>query len=108
MRRAILASLALVMAATGAYAAEGAALYQKCIKCHGFRGDQKAMGWSQVIAGWPADRVEGALKGYREGTYGGENKDIMKGQAAPLSDEDIKALSEYVNSLKQHAPAGSE
>jgi len=81
--------------------ANGEALYKKCISCHGDKGQTKALGKSEVITGWDAAKVEEALKGYKAGTrnvhgMGG----LMKGQVASYSDEDIKAVSEYISKLK--------
>ena len=42
-----------------------------------------------------ADIVK-ALNGYKDGSYGGAMKGLMKGQVAKLSDDDIKALADYM------------
>ena len=34
-----------------------------------------------------------ALKGYKDGTYGGSMKALMKGQVAGLSDADMEAIA---------------
>ncbi len=88
-------------AEAAAGAANGEALYKKCVSCHGAKAEKKALGKSEVIAGWDAAKVEEALKGYKAGTrnvhgMGG----LMKGQVASYSDEDIKAVSEYISKLK--------
>jgi cytochrome c553 len=74
--------------------------FAKCVSCHGAKAEKKALGKSQVIAGWDAAKTEKALKGYKDGSYGGAMKGVMKGQVATLSDEDIKALAEYIATLK--------
>ena len=53
-----------------------------------------------MIAGWDAEKVEKALHGYKDGSYGGAMKGVMKGQVAGLSDADIKALAAYISGLK--------
>ena len=58
------------------------------------------MNKSQVIAGWDAAKTEAALHGYKDGSYGGPMKGLMKGQVASLSDADIKAVSAYIAGLK--------
>ncbi len=88
-------------AAGAATAANGEALYKKCVSCHGAKAEKKALGKSEVIAGWDVAKLEEALKGYKAGTrnihgMGG----LMKGQVASYSDEDIKAVSEYISKLK--------
>ncbi len=80
---------------------KGAELYKKCVSCHGAKGEKKGLGKSEVIAGWDVAKLEEALKGYKAGTrnvhgMGG----LMKGQVASYSDEDIKAVSEYISKLK--------
>ena len=84
-------ALALLVASVGLMAADGAALFKKCQSCHGVKAEKKALGKSQVIAGWDAAKIEAALKGYKAGTYGGPMKGVMKGQVAKYSDADLKA-----------------
>ncbi|WP_295052366.1 c-type cytochrome [Sulfuricurvum sp.] len=82
-------------------AAEGGALYQKCAACHGAKGEKAALGKSEVIAGWKADKTLDALKGYKAGTRNTKGMGaIMKGQTATLSEGDMKTLSEYIAGLK--------
>jgi len=89
-------------AAPAADAAKGKAVYAKCAGCHGPNGERKALGKSEVIAGWDAAKTEEALKGYKEGKRDAHGMGgTMKGQAASLSDEDIKAVAAYIASLKK-------
>jgi cytochrome c553 len=92
--------LLVAVAASSLMAADGAALYKKCAGCHGVKAEKKALGKSKVIAGWSAAQTEKALKGYKDGTYGGPMKGLMKGQVASYSDADIKAVSVYIEGLK--------
>ena len=99
MKKVVLTLVAL--GAMSFLAADGAALYKKCAGCHGAKGEKKALGKSEVIAGWDVAKSEEALKGYKAGTrnvhgMGG----LMKGQVASYSDADIKAVSEYIHGLK--------
>ena len=99
MKKVVLTLVAL--GAMSFLAADGAALYKKCAGCHGAKAEKKALGKSEVIAGWDAAKTEEALKGYKAGTrnvhgMGG----LMKGQVASYSDADIKAVSEYIHGLK--------
>jgi cytochrome c553 len=86
--------------AAAAEAAKASTLFNRCAGCHGVKAEKKALNASQVIAGWDAAKTEKALKGYKDGSYGGAMKGVMKGQVAALSDEDIKALAEYIATLK--------
>lgn len=82
-------------------AADGGALYQKCAACHGLKGEKPALGKSEVIAGWKADKTLDALKGYKVGTRNIKGMGaLMKGQVAALSDADMKALGDYIEAMK--------
>ena len=80
---------------------EAASLYKSCAGCHGTKGEKKALGKSEKIGGWSAAKVEEALKGYKAKTRNVHGMGaVMQGQAAKLSDEEIKALAEYIEKLK--------
>jgi len=74
-----------------------AANYAACAGCHGAKGEKKALGKSAVIKGWPVEKTVAAMKGYKDGSYGGPMKGVMKGQATRLSDADIQALAEQIS-----------
>ena len=71
----------------------------KCAGCHGQEGEKRALRKSQVIKGWTKEEVVTTLNGYKEGTYGGPLKGVMKSQVLNLSNEDINALGEYIASF---------
>ncbi|MGZ5207927.1 MAG: c-type cytochrome [Sulfuricurvum sp.] len=82
-------------------AADGSALYQKCAACHGQKAEKAALGKSEVIAGWKADKTLDALKGYKAGTRNTKGMGaLMKGQTATLSDADMKTIAGYIATLK--------
>ena len=86
---------------TAAMAADGAALYAKCASCHGQKGEKKPLGKPAVIKGQSAADLEKKLKGYKAGTLNLHGMGaLMKAQVASLSDEDIKALAEYMATFK--------
>ncbi len=77
---------------------DGASLFaSKCSSCHGKKAEKHALGKSEIIAGWTSDKVKKALHGYKNGTFGGSMKVIMKGQVSKLSDADISALATFVS-----------
>ena len=82
-------------------AADGASIYKKCAGCHGAKAEKPALGKSKIIASMSEDEISKALNGYKDGTYGGPMKGLMKGQVASLKKEDISSLSTYIASLKQ-------
>ncbi|MDX1295529.1 MAG: c-type cytochrome [Sulfurimonadaceae bacterium] len=80
-------------------AADGAALYKtNCASCHGATGEKKALNKSQVIKDFTQADFVAALKGYKDGTYGGAMKALMKGQVAKLSDADMEAIAKEIAS----------
>lgn len=89
-----------LLGATVLSAADGAALAKKCVACHGASFEKHALGKSQVVKGWKADKIVAALKGYKDGTYGRAMKSVMKGQVAQLSDADIQAIAKHIEALK--------
>lgn len=74
-------------------------LYNSCKGCHGMKGEKVAMGKSKVISSMKSEEIVKALTGYKDGTYGGALKTMMKGQAMRLTAKDIKTLSEYIPTL---------
>ncbi len=64
-----------------------------CAGCHGKNFEKKAMNVSKVVKDMSKDDIVKALKGYKDGTYGGAMKGIMAGQAKGLSDTDIEEIA---------------
>ena len=81
--------------------ADGSVLYKKCAGCHGASAEKVALGKSKVIANMSEDELNVALNGYKDGTYGGAMKGLMKGQVASFSQDDIKAVASYITTLKK-------
>ena len=80
---------------------DAAALFKSCAGCHGAKGEKKALGKSDIIAGWSSLKVQEALKGYRSKKRNIHGMGaVMQGQAAKLSDDEIKALGAYIEKLK--------
>ena len=79
----------------------GSKIFKKCAGCHGVHGEKKALGKSKIIAKFEKKDIIKALKGYKEGTYGGKMKMVMKGQASSLKEEEINDVAEYISTLKK-------
>jgi len=92
--------LGLTLISTMMLASDGAALYSKCAGCHGTQGEKKALGKSQVINEMSQTDLVTALNGYKDGSYGGPMKGLMKGQVAKLNNADIEALATYITTNK--------
>lgn len=97
--KALAVMCAATLVATSMWAA-GADTYKKCASCHGPKGEKAALGVSKIIASMSKDDIAKALKGYKDGTYGGAKKGIMKGQASSLNDAQIEELAAYIPTLK--------
>ncbi len=81
-------------------AADGADLYKKCTSCHGAAGEKHALNKSKIINEMSKEEIVTALKGYKDGTYGGAMKALMKGQVASYDDAKINAVSEFIAAKK--------
>ena len=92
MKKVIIASLILVASASIA----SADAYTKCAGCHGAAGEKVALNKSKIIKDMSKADIVSSLKGYKDGTYGGAMKGIMKGQVASLSDADIQAIADKI------------
>ena len=82
-------------------AADGAAIYKKCAACHGEKADAKYANKVPALTSISKeDRIK-ALQGYKEGSNNafGMGK-VMQLHAKSLSEEDMAAVSEYIDSLK--------
>ena len=91
----------LLAGSTLLMAADGAALFAKCAGCHGQKGEKSALGKSAIIQGEDAATTVKKLEGYKAGTLNAHGMGaLMKGQVASMSDEDIKAVAEYIAGLK--------
>lgn len=83
----------------GSSSLSGKEIFKVCATCHGVNAEKAALGKSKVIKGWDSVKIENALHGYKEGTYGGPMKAVMKGQVSKLDSEEIEAVSEYISNL---------
>tara|TARA_B100001063_G_scaffold196134_1_gene188021 strand:+ start:186 stop:464 length:279 start_codon:yes stop_codon:yes gene_type:complete len=70
--------------------------YAKCVGCHGANGEKAAMGKSKIIKDMTKADFIAAMKGYKDGSYGGPMKGLMKGQVSSLSDADIEAIANQI------------
>jgi len=95
----IVATKTEATADSASLAEKGKGLFLKCAGCHGTNAEKPALGKSQIIKGWDAEKVANSLKGYKDGTYGGAMKGVMKSQVINLSDEEINAIGAYVASF---------
>ena len=74
----------------------GAKTYAGCIACHGSRGEG---GVGPALAGQAGDAIYSKLVQYKNGETRGAQSALMWSQASTLSDEDMKNLGAFVESL---------
>ena len=84
------------VAAEAVAALPGEAKYVGCVACHGPNGGG---GIGPALAGRDTDYIVGRLTAYRANETVGAQSALMWGQAAALSDDDIKDLADYVVSF---------
>ena len=82
-------ALGSLLASSALYAAGTAG----CLGCHGANFEKVAMGKSKVVKDMSKADIVAALKGYKDGSYGGAMKGLMKGQVASLDDAAIEAMA---------------
>jgi cytochrome c len=85
------------------FAADGAAIYQKCTVCHGADGKMVYLNKVPALAGKDKALLIERMEGYKKGEinlYG--MGALMKAQANLhlKSDADIEAVAEYLSNLK--------
>ena len=83
------------------FAADGAAIYKKCAACHGEKANVKYANKVPALASISKEERVKALQGYKDGSNNnfGMGK-VMQLHAKNLSDEDMAAVSEYIEGLK--------
>jgi len=75
----------------------GASSITKCVGCHGKDFEKHALGKSKVVKDMNLTQISTALKGYKDGTYGGAMKAVMKGQ---VKDSNITQILKDINSSR--------
>ena len=85
-------ALSSLLAASALYGVSTSA----CTGCHGQNFEKAALGKSKIVKDMSKEEIVKALKGYKDGSYGGTMKGLMKGQVASLSDTDIEAIASSI------------
>lgn len=86
-----------------ASSANGKEIYDKeCKSCHGTDGKMKALGKSNPIAGTAAESIVKDMKEYQNKTLDKHGMgNVMNLNASRLKENEIKAVAEYIASLKK-------
>jgi cytochrome c553 len=88
----------LVIASTSLMAASGVSLARNCVGCHGVNFEKAALGRSDIVKGWSAERIESALISFKTTTESDEI--VMKNQVSNFSNEQIKSIAKYISNIK--------
>ena len=67
--------------------------FAKCAGCHGAAGEKPALGKSKVIGDMSKADITAAIKGYKDGSYGGPMKGLMVAQVKDLTDADVAEIT---------------
>ncbi|WP_457745962.1 hypothetical protein [Sulfurimonas sp.] len=69
---------------------------KQCFACHGKDWSKSALGKSLIVKNMSEKNIAKALKGYKNGSYGGPMKGIMKGQVARYTDKELDAIAQAI------------
>jgi len=86
----------IIIVAVLAIGAQATPLYTKCVACHGAAGEKSALNKSLIIKDMSKADFVSAMKGYKDGSYGKDQKALMKAQVAPLSDAQIEEIASFI------------
>lgn len=70
-----------------------------CASCHGYDYDKQALSKSKIVSKMTKEEIEESLLGYKDGTYGGAMKSLMKSQVMKYTDEELKVIAEMINEI---------
>lgn len=76
--------------------ADGTYDLSACAACHGENFEKKALGVSKIVKDMTKEEVETALLGYKNGTYGGDFKELMKGQVERYTDDELRGIAQQI------------
>ena len=98
MKKVVLATVALV----GFAFADAPASYATCKACHGVKGETNitTQNKSHVPANLAKADIVKALNGYKDGSYGGVMKNLMKTHVETKTPEQIEVLADYISKLQ--------
>ena len=99
MKKLLIVSGVAALLSTAAFA-DGATIYKKCIACHGAKAEKVFNNKVPALTSLDAAAIEESLKGYKTGANKFGLGAMMKPIATPMSDDDIKAVAEYIQTLK--------
>ena len=80
---------------------DGAKIYQKCIACHGEKGEKYAMGQSRRLVNLTANTLVDRLRSYRDAPAKSKTVKIMQAQVKYFDDQHFDVVVAYIKTLSQ-------
>ncbi|PSM52279.1 periplasmic monoheme cytochrome c553 [Campylobacter blaseri] len=101
MKKFLIVSVLAGLACSSVVAADGATLYKKCVACHGAKAEKKYLGKIPALNTIEVDKMVEDMMAYKAGSKNDFKMGaVMKGQMASMSEEDMKAVAEHIQTLK--------
>lgn len=100
MKKILIISSVVAAFATSVFAADGATIYKKCVACHGAKAEKSFNNKVPVLTTLSKEEIVASVKSYKEGANKFGMGAMMKPIANPLSDDDINAVADYIQTLK--------
>lgn len=100
MMKIVIGSMVL---ASAIFAADGAAIYGKCVACHGKDGKTKYAGKVPALAGQDKVALIESMKGYKAGSVNKYGLGAVMASQAKIhlkDDASIEAVAEYIAGMK--------
>ena len=70
-----------------------------CKQCHGWHWEKEALGKSRNVSNLTNEEIKVALLGYKDGSYGGIMKNIMKNHLKDYNEKDLIEISKKIKPL---------
>ncbi len=67
-----------------------------CASCHGNEFEKRALGKSKIVKDMSEEEISKSLKGYKDGSYGGVMKTIMKTHVIKYSDTELEEMAKFL------------
>ena len=101
MKRLALGLLVLGLACSSSFAADGEKVYKKCVACHGAKAEKVYLNKIPALNSLDPQEMVENMKKYKAGELNlFKMGPAMKGQMASLTEEDMQAVVDYIQTLK--------
>lgn len=95
----------LVACACLSFGADGAKVYKQCIACHGLKAEKVYLNKVPALNSLDSAKMVEDMKQFKAGAINGGKGyfgmgAVMKMQMSKLSEDDMKAVADYIQTLK--------